>query len=187
MIQRRTRQGIILLALLATLSWLSYRESETESDQPAYRPDTRLNFALHDFYGRLLDDNGAIRMQIQAPVLRSSAEDGVSTMESPELRIQQEDEQWYITAESAIITADREIVSLTGDVYLSRQNVLTGELLEVVTKDVLLNITPRTASSDSDVRITHFDNRLDATGMRLDMISNSFELKNNVRGYYEIQ
>jgi len=185
-IQRRTRRGIVLLALLASLSWFLSRESADVEARPVRKFDTRLNFALYDFAGRLLDTEGAIKLQFQAPVLRSNALSGVGTIESPEIRIQQEDEQWYITAESAIITADQEHVSLIGDVNLERANKNTGELVEISTKDVMLNITPRTASSDSEVKIRHMNDRLDATGMRLDLVSNSFELMKDVRAYYEI-
>ena len=72
-----------------------------------------------------------------------------------------------------------------GDVYLARRNELTGQLLEISTKDVMLNITPRTASGDSEVSIRQDNDRLDATGLRLDMIANSFELLNDVQAHYE--
>lgn len=185
MIQRRTRRGIILLALLATLSWMLSRESGEVEDSPIRRLDTRLNYALYDFAGRLLDQEGSVNFEFQAPVLRSNARSGVGTIESPEIQIQQEDEQWYITAESAIITSDQEHVSLMGEVFLSRTNRLTGELLEISTMDVLLNVTPRTASSESEVLITHANDRLSATGFTIDMISNTFELLKDIRAYYE--
>ena len=185
MIQRRTRRGIILLSLLTTLTWILSREQVEDEVQPIGNLDTRLNYALYDFDGRLLNDEGAVNIELQAPVLRSNAQSGVGTVESPEIRIQQEDERWYITAESAIITADREHVSLMGDVYLARRNELTGQLLEISTKDVMLNITPRTASGDSRISITQDNDRLDAVGMRLDMIANSFELHHDVRAHYE--
>lgn len=185
MTHRRTRLGVILLALLAGLSWILGQESEEVADKPITRLDTRLNFALYDFDGRMLNENGEVHLQFEAPVLRNNAQNGIGTIESPELRIQQDEEQWYITAESAIITADREQVSLVGDVYLAQNDLQTGELLEISTKDVMLNVTPKTASTDSDVRITQSNNRLEATGIRLDMISNTFELMKNVRGYYE--
>jgi len=184
-IQRTTWQGILLLALLATLSWIVNRESDDEVVRPATKLDLRLNFALSDFNARLLDDGGTVHMQIQAPALRSDAETGQSTVENPEVLIRQEDEQWNITAESAIITADREHVTLVGEVDLVRKNVLTGESLEISTKDVMLNVTLRTASTDSEVNIRHLNNRLDAIGMEIDMIANSFKLKKDVRGYYE--
>lgn len=186
MIQRRTRRGIILLALLAALSWILSAKQGEITEQPVSRLDTRLNYALYDFDGRLLNEGGAVNVEIQAPVLRSNAQSGVGTVESPEIRIQQEGERWYITAESAIITADREYVSLMGDVYLARRNEITGKLLEISTRDVMLNITPRTASSDSNVQIRQENDRLDATGIRLDMIANSFELLENVQAHYEM-
>jgi len=180
-IQRRTRRGILVLALLASLSWILLKESGEVQEGPVSKLDTRLNYALYDFNGRLLEEDGSTKLVFHAPALRSDAQSGVGTVESPEIRIQQEDEQWYITAESAIITADQEHVSLMGDVNLSR-----GELLEIATMDVMLNVTPRTAASDSEVHIRHFNDRLDATGFRVDMISNTFQLLKDVRAYYEI-
>jgi len=184
-IQRRTRRGIILLALLASLSWMLSRGQGEISDAPVNKLDTRLNYALYDFEGRILTEDGAVNLEIQAPVLRSNAQSGVGTVETPEIRIQEEDERWYITAESAIITANREHVSLMGEVYLTRRNEITGQLLEISTNDVMLNITPRTAVSESAVSIRQDNDRLDAIGIRLDMISNSFELFDDVRAYYE--
>jgi LPS export ABC transporter protein LptC len=184
-IQRRTRRGIILLALLAILSWILSPEQDEITERPFSKLDTRLNYALYDFDGRLLRDDGTVNMKIQAPVLRSDATSGVGTVENPEIRIQQEGERWYITAESAIITADREHVSLVGDVYLARRNELTGQLLEISTSDIMLNITPRTASGDSAVNIKQDNDSLDAIGLRLDMISNSFELLKDVQAHYE--
>jgi len=175
-----------MLALLASVSWILLRESGEEKVSPVNKLDTRLNYALYDFNGRLLEEDGSTKLVFHAPALRSDAQSGVGTVESPEIRIQQEDEQWYITAESAIITADQEHVSLMGDVNLSRENQVTGELLEIATMDVMLNVTPRTAASDSEVHIRHFNDRLDATGFRVDMISNTFQLLKDVRAYYEI-
>jgi len=184
-IQRRTRRGIILLALLAILSWILSPEQDEIADRPFSKLDTRLNYALYDFDGRVLRDDGTVNMEIQAPVLRSDAKSGVGTVENPEIRIQQEDEGWYITAESAIITADREHVSLVGEVYLARRNELTGQLLEISTSDIMLNITPRTASGDSAVNIKQDNDSLDAIGLRLDMIANSFKLLKDVQAHYE--
>lgn len=175
---------MVLALLAAATGWLS-REREESSDRPLAELDTRLNFALYDFHGRLLTEQGTVNMAIRAPVLRSNATSGVSTIENPELRIREEEERWYINAESAIITADREYVSLMGDVYVSRLDESSGEMVEVRTRDVMLAITPRTASSDSPVVITHENDRLEAVGLRLDMIANHFELLKDVRARYE--
>ena len=72
-----------------------------------------------------------------------------------------------------------------GDVNLERENRFTGELVEISTMDVMLNVTQRTASSDSEVNIRHLNDHLDATGVRLDLVLNRFELVKDVRAYYE--
>jgi LPS export ABC transporter protein LptC len=186
MTRRKTWRGIVLLGLLALLSWLLARQPGEQLTLPLVKPDVRLNYALYDFSGRLLDEGGSVNLLIESPVLRNTAESGVGTVESPEIHIQQDDDKWYITAESAIISADREHVSLVGDVFLSKRNELTDQSLEIATSDVLLVVTPRTAETEAEVEITQQSDWLRAAGMRLDMINEHYELLNDVRAHYEI-
>jgi LPS export ABC transporter protein LptC len=185
-ITRKTSRGIILLALLATLTGILSREQGEIRETPLNQLDTRLNYALYDFDGRLLNKEGGVNLDIKAPVLRNDDQSGVGTVDSPQIQILQEGERWYITAESAIIAADREHVSLLGDVELTRLNETTGQQLDISTMNVMLNVTPRTAHTAANVTIVQDGDRLDAVGMNLDMIANSFELLENVRAHYEI-
>lgn len=182
---RRTRRAILLFGLLAALSWILARPGADDDARPMEGLDTRLNYALFDFSGRLYGDEGDIRLRIQAPLLRSDAATGIGTVQQPDIRIQQDDEEWYITAELAVVAADREQINMSGEVTLVRTNVATGEQLDIATRDLLLNVTPRTASTDSSVRIRQAGNRLDAVGMRLDMINDRVELLSEVRAHYE--
>ena len=177
---------MIILALLAVATYLLARNPSNKINQPPARLDTRLDYALRDFTGRLLDKEGNTNLQISSPLLRKNAQSEVGTVKSPEIHIKQEDQQWHIIAESAIITADREFVSLIGDVYILRRNEISGEILEITTRDVILRVTPRTASTESLVTIVQQDDRLDALGMNLDIRNNSFELLNEVRATYDI-
>jgi LPS export ABC transporter protein LptC len=181
----RTRYGIFILTLLALLSWQLSRRPLDTGQRAVGPPDMRLNYALYDFNGRLLDERGVVKLDISSPVLRSDAESGISTVDSPEIRIRQENDRWYITAESAIISPDREIVTLSGYVNLSRLNELTDETLEITTSDVVLNVTPRTAMSDAGVSLLQRNDRVDAVGMKLDMINQRYELLDEVRAHYE--
>jgi len=146
--------------------------------------DTRLNYALWNFNAQLLDENGLMKLQIDAPILRNNASSQVGTMENPRIRIQQQDDEWYISADSAIITADREYVSLVGTVDFLRQNRLTRDTLAISTRDVMLNVTPRTASTDAHVSIAQNSDHLEAVGMKLNMKTNSYELLDKVHARY---
>jgi len=182
--QGRTWRGILLLALLAVLTWQLSRKPLDTTGGEVGPPDLKLNYALYDFSGHLLDEQGRIKLDIAAPVLRNDAESGVGTIESPEIRIQQESDRWYITAESAIVSADREVVNLTGAVNLARLDELTDQVLEIKTSEVVLHITPRVAMTDAGVSVRQSGDRLDAVGMRLDMINERYELLHDVRAYY---
>ncbi|MEE8495876.1 MAG: LPS export ABC transporter periplasmic protein LptC [Xanthomonadales bacterium] len=186
MIKRKTRHGIIFLTSLSIIIWLLPRSSSDPVNEPPARLDTRLNYALRDFNGQLLDQQGNITLQISSPLLRKVAESEVATIKSPQLWIKQPEQQWHITAESAIITADREYISLIGDVNMLRLNEISGETLKITTRDVLLRVTPRTASTESFVTIVQYGNRLDALGMNLDMANDNFELLKDVRAHYDI-
>jgi len=186
MIKRRTGRGIFVLSLLAVASWFVSQNPADKGNEPRSAVDTRLNYALRDFEGRLLDDQGNISLEISSPVLRKNAESEVGTIESPAIRIQQENDLWYISAESAIITPDREFVSLIGAVDILRVTRNSSETLEITTRDVLLRVTPRTASTEALVTIRQPGEHLDALGMNLDMINDSYELLEDVQAHYEI-
>jgi LPS export ABC transporter protein LptC len=184
-ITRRTRRGLLLLALLAVLTWLLGRPANEPAAEPLAGLDTRLNYALRDFSGRLLDEQGLTSLELQAPLLRNDSETGIGTVEEPNIRIQQDNEEWYISAESAVIGADREVINLIGTVNVRRRNVSTGEQIDIRTRELVLNVTPRTASTRAEVRIAQAGDWLSATGMNLDMINDRYELLDAVRGHYE--
>jgi LPS export ABC transporter protein LptC len=184
-LQHKTWRGILLLSLLAVLSWQLSRQPLDTPGSEVGPPDLRLNYALYDFSGHLLDEQGRVKLDIAAPVLRNDAESGVGTIESPEIRIQQEGDRWYITAESAIVSSDREIVNLIGGVNLSRLDELTDQVLEIKTSEVVLHISPRIAMTDAGVSVRQSGDRLDAVGMKLDMINERYELLHDVRAHYQ--
>lgn len=184
--QAKTRHGILLLSAFAALTWLLARQPREAPVDPVSRPDLELNYALYDFSGMLLNDRGGVALQISSPVLRNNAASGIGTVEAPEIRIQQEQDKWYISAESAIISPDREHVTLAGEVYLSRQDELTGRLLEITSSDIVMDVTPRTAMTEAGVTVLQGGDRLDAVGMRLDMIRETYELLHDVRARYEM-
>ena len=184
--EAKTKRGVLLLATLALLSWLLARPPREAALDPIDKPDVKLNYALYDFSGRLLNEEGGVNVQIRSPMLRNDAESGVATVDAPEIHIQQEQDRWYIRAESAVISPDHEHVTLAGEVHLSQRDESTGRVMEISSSDVVLNVTPRTAATDAGVSIRQGGDRLDAVGMRLDMIAERYELLHEVRAHYEM-
>ena len=179
-----TRNAIIVLAVLAAVSWLGARRGPEQRPEPIDDLDPRLNYALWDFHALMLDDTGNIKIELQAPMLRNNANTGIGSVENPRIRVQQDGEEWYITADSAIVTADREHVSLVGTVNLAHNDTASSRSMEIQTRDVLLNVTPRTAETEARVNIVQDGDELQARGMKLDMKTSSYELLSEVSGRY---
>lgn len=180
-----TQHGILLLALAAVVSFLATRDARYESEDPVAEVDTRLNYALYDFRAMLLDEVGELAVTIEAPELRNNASTGVGTVTRPEMYFREAENEWHIEAATAVVSADREFVSLAGEVNVVRYNEAYADRVEIDTRDLLVAVTPRTASTDARVTMRHAGDRLDATGMRLDMINDRFELLDDVSAVYD--
>jgi LPS export ABC transporter protein LptC len=179
-----TRRAIFLTALLAAASFLASRDIKLDLEAPAAEVDTRLNYALFDFEATLLDDDGQLAVTIEAPILRNNADTGVGSVTEPKIFLRESGNEWNIRANSAVVSADREFVSMTGDVNLVRYNAASDGTLEIDTRDVLVAVTPRIATTDAAVEMRHAGDRMAANGMKIDMITNHFELLNDVSAIY---
>jgi LPS export ABC transporter protein LptC len=184
MIHRKTWQGIISLSILAILTALILRSGRDVAGLPPADLDTRLSYALWNFSGVLLDKHGQVNLRVDAPMLRNTADSQVGTVENPRLQILQDEDEWHISADSAIITADREFISLMGRVDVMNHNLTTNKRLDIQTRDVMLEVTPRLVSTESAVSIQQGQDRLDAVGMKLDMTRKTYQLLDQVRARY---
>ena len=186
MITRKTRRGIVLLVLLTTVSFWAGRKLDTEFQEPVTGLDPKLNYVLRDFELQFFDQGGQPTINLRAPLLRNDPELQLGTIEKPVFRRNQPGITWNLTAESATVTADKEHVQLVGKVNILRHERSTGVLAELNTEEVKIEVTPQTASTDKPVSIFDGYNHLNATGLDLDMKTNTFTLRQQVEATYAI-
>ena len=126
MITRKTRNGIAALLVLTSVSfWLSQAQ-ENEQPEPVSGLDTRLNYVLRDFELQFYDESGKPTMNLRAPLLRNDPELELGTIESPVVNLNQPGITWYLSSETATVTADKEHVALLGRVEVRRRQQDTG-------------------------------------------------------------
>jgi LPS export ABC transporter protein LptC len=178
-------RGILVLAAAALITFLASRDVREDLRPQPTDVDTRLNYALFDFQALLLDKEGRLAMTIEAPLLRNNARSGVGSITRPEIFVREAGNEWRIKARSAVVSADHEFVSLTGDVRMQRYNAIDSDRLEIDTRDLLVSVTPRIATTDAGITMRHAGDRLKATGMKLDMVANRYEMLNNVSAFYD--
>jgi lipopolysaccharide export system protein LptC len=186
MITRKTRRGITALILLSAVSfWLS-RSQDNNGPVPVAGLDPKLNYVLHDFELQFFDEYGKPTINMQAPVLRNDPKLQMGTIEHPVVKLNQADAVWDMTADTATVTADKEHVQLIGQVYVKRNEPVSGNWVELSTREVQIEVTPQTAITDKPVSIFDGVNRVNAIGLELDMKTRTYSLKQQVRATYAV-
>jgi lipopolysaccharide export system protein LptC len=186
MITRKTRRGIIVLLVLTGVSFWASRQHDTGVQELVAGLDPRLNYVLRDFELQFFDAQGHPTINLRAPVLRNDPALQVGTIEQPVFRLNQPGMTWNLTAESATVTANKEHVLLAGRVNILRHVPATGSLAELNAREVMIDVTPQTASTDGPVSILDGSNQINAIGLDLDMKTNTFVLKQQVRATYAV-
>ena len=186
MITRKTRRGVIALVLLTAFSFWVSREQDDETPEPVAGLDTKLNYVLRDFELQFYDENGLPTFNMRAPVLRNNPELQVGTIEQPVIRLNQPDAIWDLSSETATVTADKEHVQLSGKVHVQRHELASNERIDLHTREVRIEVTPRTASTDQPVSMSDGYNQINGIGLDLDMKSNTFALKQQVKATYAV-
>ena len=186
MISRSTRRGLLLAAVLAAGSYLLVQRQESEPEAPIEGLDTRLDYALEQFEMRAYDEVGALSMRLWAPRLTNDATTDIGVIQDPRVEVRNEGFIWHIMAESATVSDDQEEVYLDGDVRVDREGALPSDQLRIDTQDVTIVVDARTATSQGPLRLEDLAGEVRATGFWVNMLSNEFQLKNDVQAIYEL-
>ncbi|MDX1459814.1 MAG: LPS export ABC transporter periplasmic protein LptC [Xanthomonadales bacterium] len=184
MIQRKTISGMLAVAALAALSFWAGRKSTDLDRLPTPGLDTRLDYALRDFEMQFYDLLGEPSAHLSAPRLANDAETGIARVARPIVDITHAGSLWRVVADSAVISADRERVVLSGNVRLNRAGDPGTPPLDISTSELSLEITPRIASSSQRVYIADGSDTMEAEGFSVDMTANRFRLFRQVKITY---
>jgi len=67
-----------------------------------------------------------------------------------------------------------------------RLDLLTGNRIELNTSELKIEVTPQTADTFEPVSFFDGLNNIDAVGMQLDMMNDTFKLKQQVKAIYAV-
>ena len=186
MITRKTQRGVTVLILLSAFTFWVSHSKDKDKPAPVAGLDPELDYVLRDFELQFYDEFGKPTINMQAPVLRNDPKLQLGTIENPVLRLNQAGTVWDLTSDTATVTADKEHVQLTGRVKIIKNEPATGNWVELNTRDVQIEVTPQTAISNQPVSVFDGYNRVDAIGLELDMKSETYSLKQQVKATYAV-
>ena len=184
---RRYRPVLALLLLAAAgASWWLV-ESEPPSHEPAPTNGPReTDYYLTGFDVVQMDKTGHPAHRLSATRAHHYVDDDTTQLQRPRLTVYQADDPpWQVAADGALVSANGDLVLLSGDVSVTRDGGQRSRPVQITTRD--LRVQPREdyAETDEKVRVETDRDWLDATGMQAWLRPPSrLKFLSQVKGYY---
>ncbi|MGQ0657403.1 MAG: LPS export ABC transporter periplasmic protein LptC [Chromatiales bacterium] len=181
-----TRNSVLLLLLLAVATgWLLQRLSSEEGAGralKAHEPD----YYMEDFTQSRMNERGQLHHRLTAELMLHYPDDDSTELVRPVLAVYNEaPTPWQVRAEKGWVSADSELVLLTGEVHIWRDGANGERELDVLTRDLRVRPRERYAETDKPARIHAPGVLYNAVGMRAIFKENRLELLSRVRGRHE--
>ena len=154
-------------------------EEETgKSTLPRHDPD----YFMEKFSTVIMEDEGKPKNRLYADYMAHYPDDNTIELVEPRLEIYQEEKlPVMVTAEKGWVTADNEVILLSGNVKLWQDNPSGSRELEVLSSEVKILTRQDYAESDKHTTIHYRKISASAVGARAWLRENRLELLNNVQ------
>jgi lipopolysaccharide export system protein LptC len=178
--------AVLALAMLAALSNGLLQTAEQPAPARASGERHDPDFYLKDFTLTTMDKTGAPRNRLESPYMVHYADDGVSEVTTPRMRVFRKDAPpWQIDAGTGVILAEGKTVLLRDGVVIRQNHPQNGQHSTLRTAD--LTVTPDREFAETASPVSFTDsagNAVDAVGMRANFTDERLELLSQVRGKY---
>ncbi len=184
MLNQRT---ILLLAVLlaaTTAWWLSELGSGDRATRvlQAHEPD----YYMENFTQSRMNEDGKLHHRLTAEMMLHYPDDDSTELVKPVLEVYNEGPlPWRVRAEKGWISANNDVVLLTGEVHIWRDDENGMRELDVLTRDLRVLPKQRYAETDKAARIHSPGVLYNAVGMRAIFNENRLELLSRVKGRHE--
>ena len=174
---------VIVLVLLAVGSaWLLNSlagKKSTTTNVLSHEPD----YYMENFTTITMDQDGIKKNKLHAEYMAHYPDDNTTELLKPALEVFQEDKlPVMIIADKGWVTADNEVILLSGNVKLWQDDEAGDRKLEVITSDVKILMDQEYAETDKPATLTGKRTIVNSTGVRAYFKENRLELLHNVHG-----
>ncbi len=176
--------GFIVLLAAALASWYLASTLREAAPQPQPAARSERGFYLRD--ARILGtgETGQLMYQIEADYAEQRSDDRIA-FDNVRIRYSPaSDVPWSISADQAMITGNRQTLTLAGHVLAVSAEGFSGNATEIRTDWLELEPEDYRAYTDRRVQIRIGERSLTATGMEALLRENRVELKSNVSGKF---
>lgn len=178
---------LVLLVLAIGTAWWLGRLSEKEEDARRLKPHEP-DYYMENFTQSAMDAAGMLHHRLSADLMLHYPDDDSTELVRPLLEVYNEaSTPWRVRAEKGWVSANNEVVLLTGEVHIWRDGEDGRREMDVLTRDVRVLPRERYAETDKAARIHSPGVLYNAVGMRAVFKEDRLELLSRVRGRHESQ
>jgi lipopolysaccharide export system protein LptC len=142
-------------------------------------------------HSRHFDPDGHLSYEFVANTLRHFrldltrvSEGDFTSLEAPQLTLHTEDVPWYATADSGELSEHGTLLTLWPNVRIWQKDE-AEQVTELTTSRLEIRPRDKTISTDAEVLISSAQGRLEAQGLKVDLVNKRIHLLNRVRGQHE--
>ena len=176
----RWKTVIVMLLLAAGSAWLLNKISSGKArvtKEPLHQPD----YYMENFRTFTMEQDGTLKNRLQAEYMAHYPDDDTTELVRPALEIPRADNQSInIIADKGWVTADNEVILLTGNVNLWQSDAAGNKRLEIFTSDVRILVNQEYAETDKPSTFIGKDTTIKATGVKAYLKEGRLILLNNV-------
>lgn len=175
--------SLSIFLVLSVIAWWSVTTSYNNNDQlPQPTGKEYAEVFMNEFEMMSMNDQGNPDYILKGAYLQRYSDSEDTEVKKPVFRLLQENRQWLVSADKAIINDSEETIRLSDNVVMTQQNVESG--VTIHTQHILFNIKTQVAQTDALVDITRGNSRLKSNGMIYNNLTSELELSSSVHGYY---
>lgn len=172
--------GIFLL--LAIFAWWSITEKHEDEQIQQAKNASYVEIFMNEFEIIAMDDNGSPSYILNGHHLQRHNDSDETEVQQPVFDLIQQNGQWKINADNAIINDKSDTIQLENNVIMQQQNIEPA--VTIRTQRLLINTKTQIAQTRARVNITQGQSLLKSDGMIFNNITSELELSSNVSGYY---
>lgn len=172
--------GIFLL--LAIFAWWSITEIHDDEQLEQAKSASYVEVFMNEFEIIAMDDNGSPSYILNGDYLQRHNDSDETEVQKAVFDLIQENGQWKINADNAIINDKNDTILLENNVVMQQQNFEPA--VTIRTQQLLINTKTQIAQTQALVNITQGQSLLKSDGMIFNNVTSELELSSNVSGYY---
>ncbi len=172
-----------LFIVIAIIVWFSITQDISDNRQlEETRDKPYVEIFMNEFEMTAMGDSGTPAYILHGSRLQQFNNSDDIEIEQPIIHLLQQNEQWEITADNAILNNKNKTIQLNNNVLMQQQNIEPA--ISIRTQTIVVHTKTQIAQTQARVDVTQGLSHIESDGMIFNNITSELELLSNVSGHF---